>query len=289
MSLRDAQALQESHWYDLPYWQANFPQIRLNPTDNPHVAPRALRVAWTSRDAPPIVAVEFLPRSMPIADRPKDYSGILSGISAVVGVVLPGLGAGTQAVIRYALTAANVGAGIEHNLALRDWADSFTAAPDEFGPQYSPQAFTVPMPLDRAQIMVSRPWYGPAMVYQFAEELRTGSLRTTGQAYRDLLQAMLPPGWTDPLSFDAGQAPLFRFVNPLLPTQAGIEQKQTKETKTETANQISSSSLPSLASVRSVSGSTLPLLVAGGLLVAGAPIILAVVVGVAMLGIGKAK
>ncbi len=284
----DTQALAESHWYDLPYWLKNFSQVRLNPSDNPHVVPRALRVAWTSPDAPPIVAVEFLPRKLEVEARPQGAGDILTGVSAVVGLVIPGLGAAAQAVTRAAITAANIGAGVQHNLALRDWADSFHAAPDEFGPQYSPEAFTVPMPLDRAQIMVSRPWYGPAMVYQFAQELQTGKLRTTAQAYRDLLQAMLPAGWADPAPYGFGEAPLFRFVNPLLLPEPKPEIRDQRSEVSQTAEVRGQRSEVSQTAAPTAMGS-LPLLVAGGLLIAGAPIVLVVVVGVAMLGIGKAK
>src|SRR6185295_8797357 len=174
MSTRDDQAMAEAHWFNLPYWQANFPQVRLNPSDNTHVVARTLRVAWMSEAAPPIVAVEILPRYLPAEDRPEGIGNILTAVSAIVGVVIPGLGTVAQGVTRSVLTAANIAASAEHSLALQDWARSFQAAPDEFGPQYAPRAFTVPMPLDRAQIMVSRPWYAPAMVYQFAQELQTG-------------------------------------------------------------------------------------------------------------------
>jgi hypothetical protein len=287
--MSDAQATAESHWYDLPYWQANFPQVRLNPSDNTHVAARTLRVEWTSQGAPPIVAVEFLPRSMPAPERPEGYGDILTGITAIVGIVIPGLSAGTQALTRAALTAVSVGAGVEHLFALQDWARSFKATPDEFGPQYSPRAFTVPMPLDRAQIMVSRPWYGPAMVYQFAQEIQTGRLLTTAAAYADLLKAMLPAGWADPAPATQGQAPLFRFVDPWAVGRDAVpsvpDQSVPALTSQERSGTLGTASLPATTA----NAAALPLLVAAGLLVAGAPIVLVVIVGAAMLGAGKAK
>jgi len=285
MSTRDAQAMAESHWYDLQYWQANFPQVRLNPSDNTHVAARTLRVEWAS-GTPPIVAVEFLPRSMPAPERPEGYGDILTGISAIVGIVIPGLSAGTQALTRAALTVAGIGASAEHYFALQDWARSFKASPDDFGPQYSPRAFTVPMPLDRAQIMVSRPWYAPAMVYQFAQELQTGRLLTTAAAYAALLQAMLPAGWADPAPYTQGQAPLFRFVDPWAPANVGQASRLSSEAS-ETGQTREAGATPAdrrdAYPTLPASGAALPLLVAAGLLVAGAPIVLVVIVGAAML------
>jgi len=285
--MNDAQAMAEAHWYDLPYWQGNFPQVRLNPSDNTHVAARTLRVAWSSPTTPPIVAVEFLPRSMPAPERPDGYGDILTGISAIVGIVIPGLSAGTQALVRTALTAVNVGAGVEHLFALQDWARSFKAAPDDFGPQYAPRAFTVPMPLDRAQIMVSRPWYAPAMVYQFAQELQTGRLLTTAAAYAELLRVMLPAGWADPAPATQGQAPLFR-VDPWAPAEraSGILPEGSGGETAIPALAGGPAPAPRLAAP-TVATAALPLLVAAGLLVAGAPIVIVVIVGAAMLGAGK--
>ncbi len=267
------QAAVERHWYDLPYWLANFPDVRLNPSDNGHVDPRTLRVAWTSQAAPPIVAVEITPRYLPPPDKPGDFTGIFAVLQGVAGIV------GAGSIVKLALTAASIGEGIASGIALQDWAKSFKASPDDFSPQYSPVPFTVPMPLDRAQIMVSRPWYAPAMVYQFQQELQTGKLRTTADAYRALLQAMLPAGWSDPPPDTSGEAPLFRFVNPFA-------------TVAETTNQgngemaISGSSaadsptpqIPVSAAAATATGA-LPLLLAAALLIAGAPIILAVGVG----------
>jgi len=280
----------ESHWHNLPYWQANFPQVRLNAPDNLHVDAWVLRNAWTSQAAPPIVAVEILPRYLPAPEKPGALN-FLPALSAIVGVVLPGTGALTQTITRAALTAFNVGAGIEHAFALQDWAQSFHAAPDDFGPQYSPRAFTVPMPLDRAQIMVSRPWYAPAMVYQFAQELASGQLRTTAAAYEALLQAMLPVGLPDPPPYTQGEAPLFWFVNPMAFEITNL----TEANEGNKGGQEISSSLSSLPSVQDpglatpapASGGALPFLVAAGLLVAGAPIVLVVVVGAALIGLSR--
>jgi hypothetical protein len=277
-----AQATAERHWYDLPYWLANFPGVRLNPEDNKHVDARSLRVPWTSESTPPIVAVEITPRYLSVPDKPQGLT-FLPVLQAIAGII-PGVGP----VVKAALTAASIGSGIATGLALQDWAKSFHASPDDFSPNYSPVAFTVPMPLDRAQIMVSRPWYAPAMVYQFQQELQTGTLRTTPEAYRALLQAMLPAGAADPAPYTQGEAPLFRFVNPL----AFRIENSTEANEVNKAGEDPNSSVASLPSVQnqvSATPSALPILVAAGLLVVGAPVVLAALAGIALAGMGKSK
>ncbi len=250
-----SQAAQEAHWYDYAYWVQNFPTVRLEPADNTHVVARTLRVPWNYADgAPPIVAVQITPRTQPAPD-----TGILGGadwlgLVSIIPTVGPVLSVALQ-----------IGRGLELASALKD----VTTSADAYGPQFNAAPFIVPMPLDRAQIMVSRPWYAPAMVYQFSEELRTGNLRTAASAYRELTKSMLPAGTPDPPPYTHDEAALFQFVNPT----AGITQAQNangsadRNAQSAGAVTVAPSGSPGAAGV-------LPLVVAGGLALAGAPILL---------------
>jgi len=267
------------HFYNFAYWRENFPQVRLNPADNEHVPARSLRVPWRGPGAPPIVAVEFMPQELGRAGKPAslDWLGLAS---AAVGVFVPGLGA----LGRLALSAGKAGLNVAHGIALKEWAESFQSSPDDFSPSYTPRAFLVPMPLDRAQIMVSRPWYAPAMVFQFSIELQTDSLRSTAAAYSALLAVMLPPGVADPPAYGGGEAPLFSFVNPL---QSGAEKSEVRSQKSEippaNASIPLTSDLRPLTSGGASPDAALPFLAVGGLLLLGAPVLLVAAVGVALL------
>ncbi len=239
-----ADAQQSAQLRDFFYWKQNYPTIQLLAEYNPALRPEELNTPWDyARGNAPLVNVTFTPRVKP----PPTLSWLAahplwSQAFSLVAYAIPTVGPIISAGISY-----------ETNRELRTWAASWVPNSDEFAPQYAPPhgagglPFNVPIPLDRAQIMVREPWYGPAMVDQFAEEVRVNQLRQASAAYAALVAngtRALTSG-TPTTSSNA------------TPAQGGAASKGT---------------IPS-NSITPAPGGALPFLAAGLLLVLGAPIV----------------
>ncbi len=160
---------------DYFYWKANYPFVALVPSQNPGLTPAALTTPWPGPGLAPLVIVQITPRQ-----RPFPTPGFLVGNSwlGLLVSAIPFVGGILAAGLSY-----------ESNSQLQNWAGAWKPNADEFAPQFYPKPFGVPMPLDRAQIMVNQPWYAPAMVDQFAQEVRLNQYRAASDAYA-LLAAM---------------------------------------------------------------------------------------------------
>lgn len=225
---------------DYFYWKANYPTCRLWASQNPGIQPPSvLADPWPGGDSP-LVLVEITPRT-----RPKPELGFLAKN--------PWLGAVASLI---PFVGGIIGAGLSYaaNDQLKKWAGSWKPNASEFAPQFDPRPFQVPMPLDRAQIMVREPWYAPAMVDQFAEEIRTNTLRQASEAYAALFAAMGASG-----------------QNPL-----------TSASALSTVQGAASLGTPITNYAQAPSGSAFPFFLAGALLVAGAPVVLPIAVVVLM-------
>ncbi len=222
-----AEVEQAAKLRDFFYWKANYPAVRLRPEQNPGLRPDELTTPWPGPGLAPLVNVEITPQQRKLPEK-----GFLEENISWLGpltLAIPFVGPVVSAGLSYAA-----------NVELKKWAQAWTPNASAFAPQFYPQPFQVPMPLDRAQIMVAQPWYAPAMVDQFAAEVRANQLRAASDAYAQLLAAQ-------------GRA----------------------------------SNTLNLQATNSATGGALPLLLAGALLVAGAPVAVPLAV-VVLLG-GKRK
>lgn len=141
------------------------------------------------------------------------------------------------------------GLSFETNAELKKWAGAWKPNNSEFAPQFYPKPFQVPLPLDRAQIAVRQPWYVVALVDQFAEEVRVNNLRYASEQYAAL-------------------------VNHYQTTSSGATPAQ------------GAAKLGTPLPTTNAHGGALPILLALGLLVAGAPV--AVPIAIVVLA-GKKK
>lgn len=189
---------------DYEYWRIHYPTVRINPDQNPHVEPRLLRNPWNpDRGIAPLVNVEFYPRKK---KKPKkgvfmklaDFLGPAAGIIlAPIPVVGPALAIG-----------ASVAIGQATIKDMKDWAEEIGEfPPSAFAPQFEPEPFTVPLPLDRAQILLKEPWFSAQMVNQFVQETKDQRIRDLNEAYLQLAGQSLAkrepeefsqPGMTSP-------------------------------------------------------------------------------------------
>ncbi len=170
------EAAQSAQLRDYFYWKANAPFVALVPSQNPGLRPLELTNPWTGPGLAPLVLVQITPQQRPLPEKDwlasHSWVGLLaSAIPFVGGIIAAGL-------------------NYETNSELKKWAGAWKPNPDEFAPQFYPKPFQVPMPLDRAQIMVREPWYAPAMVDEFAAEVRENNLIFASQAYARLVAAM---------------------------------------------------------------------------------------------------
>jgi hypothetical protein len=257
-----AAAKQQAELRDFFYWKANFPTVQILAEYNPAFNAGELNTPWDyARGNAPLVNVTFTPRIKPPPEKSfLAKNPLLSQVLGIVALAIPAVGPVISAGISY-----------ETNRELRTWAQSWQPNSDEFAPQYAPpnghggEPFNVPMPLDRAQIMLREPWYGPAMVDQFAEEIRVNQLRQASANYAVLLQnaatarAALAAAGTNALTTSSNAAP----------AQGAANIKGT---------------IPS-SSIHAPAGGALPILAAGLLLVLGAPVV--VPIGVLVLLGGK--
>lgn len=166
---------------DVDYWKRKHPKAFLNWEQNQHLPSRTLRVPWNAdtMGLPPLVNVEFIPRKKPLPE-----VGFLAENSWLA--TFGSLALSTIPVVGGVLAAvAQVGATAHSLYEQREWAKKMKEfPPTAFAPQYFPEPFTVPMPLDRAQMVVDEPWFAPAMVDQFVKEWGAGHFRSAGEAYR---------------------------------------------------------------------------------------------------------
>jgi len=227
-----AEAEQAAKVRDFFYWKSNYPRVELVPAQNPGLRADELTTPWPGPGLAPLVLVQITPQQRPLPEKgwlaSNPWLGlIVSSIPLVGGIIGAGLSYAT-------------------NQKLKTWAGQWRPNADAFAPQFAPHPFQVPMPLDRAQIMVREPWYAAAMVDEFAAEVRNNQLIFASQAYADLVAAM-----NSQTRLTTASA---------LPNSQGAAKKD-------------SINLPSAAD-----GSALAFLIAAGLLVAGAPVAVPVAV-----------
>jgi hypothetical protein len=167
---------------DLDYWRRHHPAAHLNWEQNMHITSRLLRIPWTGGpgELPPLVNLEILPRKKPL---PKNASpdAIIGDIGTLALSAIPVVGGVLAAV-------ATAGIAYGQYQFAKDWAKQMRRVPpDAFAPRYYPQAFTVPLPLDRAQFIAKNPWLAPAMVDQFVKEWQVGNIGTLDEAVNEIL------------------------------------------------------------------------------------------------------
>jgi len=227
-----AEAEQAAKVRDFFYWKSNYPRVELVPAQNPGLRADELTTPWPGPGLAPLVLVQITPQQRPLPEKgwlaQNPWLGLIVSVIPLVGGI--------------------IGAGLSYttNQKLKTWAGQWKPNADAFAPQFYPKPFQVPMPLDRAQIMVREPWYAPAMVDEFAAEVRNNQLIFASQAYADLVAAM--------------------NSQTRLTTAGALPNSQGAATK-------DSINLPSAAA-----GSALAFLIAAGLLVAGAPVAVPVAV-----------
>ena len=169
---------------DANYWRDNYPRVEILAAFNPALTAQDIATPWPAdRGLAPLVNVTFTPRIKP--DPTKDFlakNPWLAQAFGIVAIVIPVVGPIISAGLSY-----------ETNRELQKWAGDWKPSTDQFAPQYAPphgyggQPFNLPMPLDRAQIMVKQPWYAPAMVNQFADEVRVNQLGLASENYAALV------------------------------------------------------------------------------------------------------
>lgn len=157
----------------LNYWLANYPQIAIRPGDNEHVKPELLNHKWRNEwGHAPLVNVWVLPRRLPPPDLgvlgkifSSPWSGLIAAIPYVGGVL-------------YAIGSAAGQADVQQ------WINDHEVPLSVFEPQYEPTEFTVPFPLDWAQVAVKRPEYFPLMFQRFQSDIRADKFETASQAWQ---------------------------------------------------------------------------------------------------------
>lgn len=173
----------------LNYWRAHYPAIGIDAAENPEIEPVLLTHQWRAEWGPaPLVNVWVLPRQ-----KPKPDLGIFGEIfgspwAALINVI-PYVGA-----VLYTIGSAAGQADIQQ------WIRDHDIPQDVFEPQYEPIRFTVPFPLDWAQVAVRRPEYFPAMFKRFQADIRANKFETASQAWQSLSEEKMPtlPNWMTP-------------------------------------------------------------------------------------------
>jgi hypothetical protein len=218
------------------YWKENYPTVRLLASLNPAFTQAQLDTPWRGPGLAPIVIVEITPRQRPL----PELGWVASNISwlGLVASVIPLVGGIIAAGLNY-----------ETNHEVHKWADAWKPNSSEFAPQFSPRPFQVPLPLDRAQLIVMEPWYALAIVDEFADEVFKNRYAYASEQYAAMLAAQNGETLTQLTPASA------------LPNTQGTAQKDTITFPTDAA-----------------AGSALPFLIAAALLVAGAPVAVPVAV-----------
>jgi len=167
---------------DFSFWKQNYPAVSLLPGENPHIDPILLRNTWPSNQPPPLVNLHVLPRKKKMPELgflAEVFTGPLGAIIAAiptVGQVIALVG--------------SMAAGAEMSKYAKDFQRGIPSS--VFEPQYEPKAFTVPLPLDRAQLAIEKPWLLPALVEQFRQEILNQNILSMNVAYYQLTGEGLP-------------------------------------------------------------------------------------------------
>jgi len=226
-----AEAEQSAKVRDFTFWKTNYPRVELLPAQNPGLRADELTTPWPGPGLAPLVLVQITPQNRPLPEKgwlaSNPWLGLVVSTIPLVGGILA------------------AGLSYTANQKLRNWAGQWKPNADAFAPQFYPQAFQVPMPLDRAQIMVREPWYAAAMVDEFAAEVRNNQLVYASDAYARLVASM-------------------NF--------------QTLTTASAPPAQGSATSRDTTSKELAATGGALPYLIAAALLVAGAPVAVPIVV-----------
>jgi len=165
------QAITEFAITDYWFWRSNYPKVELRAADNQGVSQAFLDTPWNNASGlAPIITLTVTPRQKPIPDVPL-WTTVLGYITKVISLI-PGLGVIGMAInMAMKIAAAN---------GIRAWANEissydYSSIHGMFSPQYYPKPIKVPMPLDRAQLMLAQPVYTVPMISQFIDEVRTNT------------------------------------------------------------------------------------------------------------------
>ena len=152
---------------DYTYWRSNYPTITVKPEENSFLDPQLLLTPWdvATMGPAPIINMEVIPRTKPLP--PLGFLAKYKWIGIVLQVLLaliPIIGIALSMAVGFMLNQAQAG-------QLKRWAEEVGEfPPTAFAPAFYPQVFTVPMPLDRAQLLAREPWFAPMMVDEAVKE-----------------------------------------------------------------------------------------------------------------------
>lgn len=165
---------------DLDYWKRKGPAVYLNHEQNTHIPSRALRIPWNpaTMGLAPLVNLEFIPQKKPLPSLGFLAENTwIASLGTVALSAIPVVGTALSIVGGLAATGTAIYMQKEYAKELQK------IPPSQFMPQYHPEPFTVPVPLDRAQLILKEPWIGPAMIEGFANEWNAGSIGNARDAY----------------------------------------------------------------------------------------------------------
>lgn len=166
--------MREAQARDFNYWKENYPTVKLRTQDNPKVDPRDLRTPWKGKPNPPLVQVQVTPRRKPPPDE-GFFTSIGGWLSPVLAVAFPGVGT----VLGAAIALAQAGEA-------KSFAGKWKVSQSAFEPQYDPVPFLAPVPLDRAQLILTMPWYAPAVILDFVDSVNKGDFNRMMQVFDNL-------------------------------------------------------------------------------------------------------
>jgi hypothetical protein len=163
------QAITEFSISDYWFWKDNFPKVELLAKDNQGVSQAYLNTPWNNVNGlAPIIIMEVTPRKKPIPAVPL-WTTVIGYVAKVVSFI-PTIGTVVSMAMKMAAAS-----------GVRSWANSIATDTDYstihgiFAPQYYPRMIQVPMPLDRAQLIVAQPVYAVPMIAQFIDEVRSNT------------------------------------------------------------------------------------------------------------------
>lgn len=164
---------------DYAYWRTNFPTAQIHPEDNEHLTPEQIATPWNSQNGPPpLINLRITPRQKPLPE--QGFLAKYDWIAPVVSIVLAAIP--VVGIVAATLASAMINAATANQV--KSWARELGEFPPEvFAPQYFPQTFTVPMPLDRAQRLVSQPWYIANEVDRFIKEYSNDQIQVLQGQY----------------------------------------------------------------------------------------------------------
>jgi hypothetical protein len=153
---------------DYWFWAANYPKVELLAKDNKGVTQAYLDTPWdNSKGLAPIVIMSVTPRQRPIPSVPL-WTTVIGYVAQVVSFI-PVIGTAVSMAMKFAAAQ-----------GVRQWAmaianQDYSSINGIFSPQYYPKPIQVPMPLDRAQIILAQPVYAVPMISQFIDEVRANA------------------------------------------------------------------------------------------------------------------